>query len=96
MDDYHLMADFFSAWWSMSAKTKIIFIIGFFLTIIDCLFASYWFHEWLISREELRQFYFQNHEALARERKKKSRRPKQDILTLSIRRPMSVPGQRVG
>lgn len=72
MDDYHLMADFFSTWRSMNDTTKNIFIIGFYLTIIACLFARYWLLEWLISRKELRRFYFQNHEALARERNRKA------------------------
>ncbi|MGB1896654.1 MAG: hypothetical protein ACPHVW_06580 [Parvibaculales bacterium] len=72
MDNYHLMADFFSTWRSMNDITKNIFVIGFYLTIIACLFARYWLHDWLISRKELRQFYFQNHEALVRERKRKA------------------------
>ena len=69
MDDYHLLADFFSTWRSMNDTTKNIFIIGFYLTIIACLFGRYWLHEWLISRKELRRFYFENHAALAEHRK---------------------------
>lgn len=56
----------------MNDITKNIFVIGFYLTIIACLFDRHWLHDWLISRKELRQFYFQNHEALVCERKRKA------------------------
>lgn len=68
MDDYHLMADFFSKWRSMNDTTKNIFITGFYLTIIACLFARYWLHEWLANRRDIRRFVLQNHERYLDER----------------------------
>ena len=61
MDDYHLMADFFSTWRSMNDTTKNIFIIGFYLTILACFFTRYWLHEWLANRRDIRRFVLQNH-----------------------------------
>ena len=56
MDEYHLMADFFSTWRSMNDTTKNTFIIGFYATIIMCLFCRYWLRDWLEHRQAIRSF----------------------------------------
>tara|TARA_B100000925_G_C21601094_1_gene300447 strand:- start:14 stop:397 length:384 start_codon:yes stop_codon:yes gene_type:complete len=72
MDDYHLMADFFGIWRPMNYTNKKYFYHWLFSDNHCLPFARCWLHEWLISRKKLRPFYFQNHEALACERKRKA------------------------
>ena len=68
MDEYHLLADFFSTWRSMNDTTKDIFIIGFYATIIVCLFCQYWLRDWLKHRQAVRSFVLEKErQFLARE-----------------------------
>jgi len=68
MDEYHLLADFFSTWRSMNDATKNIFIIGFYITVIICFLGRYWLRDWLSYRRDLRCYVMENREALLKER----------------------------
>ena len=69
MDEYHLMADFFSTWRSMNDTTKNTFIIGFYATIIMCLFCRYWLRDWLEHRQAIRGLVMEKErQRLARDR----------------------------
>lgn len=75
MDEYHLMADFFSTWRSMNDVSKNIFIIGFYATIIICFLGHYWLRDWLGHRRDLRRYIMGNRETLLKERIKEAALP---------------------
>ena len=68
MDEFHLLADFFSTWRSMNDVTKNIFIIGFYATFIICFLGHYWLRDWFSYRRELRHYVMENREVLMKER----------------------------
>lgn len=73
MDEYHLMADFFSTWRSMNDVSKNIFIIGFYLTIMICFFGRYWAHDWFTYRRDLRRYVMANRKELLEARAERNK-----------------------